>query len=180
MNTLKGASTFRVFIRGLFKGASTHKTFSVTSQVLAFSKNLLKFVIVSIIYGQDCSLQLGIVKNCSIEKVKCEIWQEYIYVKRKNTPISLLAWDGSKGCIQRGGKCCSSWVLNLYLTVKNVFWERMQFLATQWVVGLVFGWFVQYLAGLCMVWMVCGWFRVLQLTLTVCSNESKFCNRDFW
>ena len=27
----KGASTFRVFIRGLFKGAGTHKTFSVTS-----------------------------------------------------------------------------------------------------------------------------------------------------
>ena len=28
-NTLKDASTFRVFIRGLFKGASTHKTFIV-------------------------------------------------------------------------------------------------------------------------------------------------------
>ena len=30
MNTLKDANTFRMFIRGLFKGASTHKTFSVT------------------------------------------------------------------------------------------------------------------------------------------------------
>ena len=28
---LKVASTFEVFIKGLFKGASTHKTFSVTS-----------------------------------------------------------------------------------------------------------------------------------------------------
>ena len=31
MNNLKGASIFRVFIRGRFKGASTNKTFSVTS-----------------------------------------------------------------------------------------------------------------------------------------------------
>ena len=30
MNTLKDASTFWVFIRGLFKGASNYKTFSVT------------------------------------------------------------------------------------------------------------------------------------------------------
>ena len=94
MNTPTGASTFRVFIRGLFKGASTHKTFRVASEVLAFSKNLLKFVIVSVIYGLDCSLQLGILKNCPIEKVKCEIWQEYILKKQKTPPISLLAWDG--------------------------------------------------------------------------------------
>ena len=31
MNTLKVTSTFRVFIKGLFKGARTHKTFCVTS-----------------------------------------------------------------------------------------------------------------------------------------------------
>ena len=30
-NSLKDTSTFRVFIRGLFKSASAHKTFSVTS-----------------------------------------------------------------------------------------------------------------------------------------------------
>ena len=30
MNILKDASTFRVFMRGLYKGASTRKTFSVT------------------------------------------------------------------------------------------------------------------------------------------------------
>ena len=30
-STLTHASTFRVFIRGFLKGASTHKTFSVTS-----------------------------------------------------------------------------------------------------------------------------------------------------
>ena len=29
MNNLKGAGTVTVFIRELFKGASTHKTFSV-------------------------------------------------------------------------------------------------------------------------------------------------------
>ena len=49
-----------------------------------------------------------------------------------------------------------------------------------WLVCPVFGWFVGGLASLCVVWIVCGWFRVLQLTPTVCSNESKFCNRDFW
>ena len=31
MNTLKGASTYSVFIGGFFKGAGTNKTFSVTS-----------------------------------------------------------------------------------------------------------------------------------------------------
>ena len=59
------------------KGASTNKTFSVTLQALAFLKNSLKFVIVSIIYGYNCSLQLGIRKNCAMEKAKCEIWQKY-------------------------------------------------------------------------------------------------------
>ena len=44
MNTLKGVTTFGVFIRGHLKRASTHKTFSVTSQVLVFSKNSLTFV----------------------------------------------------------------------------------------------------------------------------------------
>ena len=51
MNTLNGASTFRVFIRELFECASFQKIFSVTSQVQAFSKNSLEFIIVSIIYG---------------------------------------------------------------------------------------------------------------------------------
>ena len=37
----------------------------------------LKFIIVSIIYGQDCSLELAIVKNSAMEKTECEIWQEY-------------------------------------------------------------------------------------------------------
>ena len=50
MNTLKVASTFKMFIKGLFKGASTHKTFSVTSQVLVYSNNLLKLVTVSTTY----------------------------------------------------------------------------------------------------------------------------------
>ena len=106
-----------------------------------------------------------------------------------NALTSLLTWDGYKGRILWGGKCCSSWVLNLYLIIENIFRERrMQFLDDQWVVCLVFGWFVgglaglwvvcgwcgQFVGGLAGLWVVlmaCGWFRVLQLTVKVQKEE---------
>ena len=40
MNTLKGASSFIVFITELFEGANIQKNFSVTLQVQGFSKSL--------------------------------------------------------------------------------------------------------------------------------------------
>ena len=75
-------------MRGLFKGASTHKTFGVTSSVIVLTKNLLMFVYVSIIYGKNFNLQLGKVKKSSGNNYK-------------NAPITFLARDGQ-------GKCCGS------------------------------------------------------------------------
>ena len=77
MNTLKGASSFRVFISRLFKGASTHKTFSVKPK----SGLLEKFVKVC-----NCANNLWLekIKNCAMKKAKYEIWQEH----KKSTHFS--------------------------------------------------------------------------------------------
>ena len=81
---------------------------------------------------------------------------------------SLIKRDEQKGYILWGSKCCSCWVVNLYLIIINVFREEgcnfwlisgwfVQYLASLWVVCPVFGQFVGGLAGLWVVWLVCGW-----------------------
>ena len=91
------------------------------------------------------------VKNCAIEKVRCEIWQEH---QKMHLFLfsSLIVWDEQKGRILWGSKCGSCWVLNLYLIIINVFREKG---CDFWLIS---GWFVHYLTSLWVVWLVCGWF----------------------
>ena len=73
------------------------------------------FVIVSITYDWDYSLQLGMVKNSSMEKTKCGIWQEH----QKIAPISLLARDEQNNRILWGGKYSGFGVLNCRNIIEN-------------------------------------------------------------
>ena len=57
-----------------------------------------------------------------MDTAKYEIWQEH---KKCNN----FEWNGQKDRNSWGGKCSGSWVLNLYLVIKIVFLEMMQFLA---------------------------------------------------
>ena len=115
------------------------------------------------------------VKNYAVEKVRCEIWQEH----QKMCLFlisSLIMQDEQKGCILWGSKCCSCWVLNLYLIIINVFREKgcdfwlisgwfVQYLPSLLAVWLVCWWFVGDSTGLWVIWLVCGWFWILQLAI---------------
>ena len=115
----------------------------------------------------------------------------------KYAPISLSSLnvqDEQKGRILRGSKCCSCWVLNLYLIIINVFREKecnfwlisgwlIQYLPSLggglgglWVVWLVCGWFVGGLTGFQVVLLVSGWFQVLQLTISLLSFQRNCTN----
>ena len=115
------------------------------------------------------------VKNYAVEKVRCEIWQEHQKM-RLFLISSLIMQDEQKGCILWGSKCCSCWVLNLYLIIINVFREKgcdfwlisgwfVQYLPSLLAVWLVCRWFVGDLTGLWVIWLVCGWFWILQLAI---------------
>ena len=115
------------------------------------------------------------VKNYAVEKVRCEIWQEHQKM-RLFLISSLIMQDEQKGCILWGSKCCSCWVLNLYLIIINVFREKgcdfwlisgwfVQYLPSLLAVWLVCWWFVGDSTGLWVIWLVCGWFWILQLAI---------------
>ena len=115
------------------------------------------------------------VKNYAVEKVRCEIWQEHQKM-RLFLISSLIMQDEQKGCILWGSKCCSCWVLNLYLIIINVFREKgcdfwlisgwfVQYLPSLLAVWLVCWWFVGDLTGLWVIRLVCGWFWILQLAI---------------
>ena len=116
------------------------------------------------------------VKNYAVEKVRCKIWQEHQKICLFLFS-SLIMQDEQKGCILWGSKCCSCWVLNLYLIIINVFREEG---CDFWLIS---GWFVQYLPSLLAVWLVCQWFvgdlTGLWVVLNFTANN-YWRKRQFW
>ena len=99
------------------------------------------------------------VKNCAMEKPKCEVWQE---LPKKVHTFLFLHMIGKRVIFRGGDKYRGSYILNLNLVKKCL--QGKKDVIFGWVVGglshiwLVCAWYGEFVSGLWMIWLVGGWF----------------------